>query len=162
MYNGATRKLSLSRNIKCVTCGGNGSKSGAPATCSQCHGGGTETLLRPLGPVRHILDSLSFDAPHAILVLFIDSYGVGLVALREIDLRYWVTCTERYFCGRLQGMMQQIQQQCRKCRGSGRNVAPGDECNDCRSKGLKSEKHVRPLLLHSAFPLSHIFHLYFL
>uniref|UniRef100_A0A7S1SKP9 Uncharacterized protein n=1 Tax=Tetraselmis chuii TaxID=63592 RepID=A0A7S1SKP9_9CHLO len=90
MYNGATRKLSLSRNIKCVTCGGNGSKSGAPATCSQCHGGGTETLLRPLGP----------------------------------------------------GMMQQIQQQCRKCRGSGRNVAPGDECNDCRSKGLKSEKHV--------------------
>mmetsp|Transcript_35729 Transcript_35729/g.91207 ORF Transcript_35729/g.91207 Transcript_35729/m.91207 type:complete len:433 (+) Transcript_35729:129-1427(+) len=90
MYNGGTRKLSLSRNIKCATCAGSGSKSGTPATCAQCRGSGSEVLLRPLGP----------------------------------------------------GMMQQVQQPCRKCNGSGRNVAAGDQCGDCRSKGLKSEKHV--------------------
>ena len=34
------RKLSLSRNIKCDTCRGSGTKSGRRYTCEQCHGSG--------------------------------------------------------------------------------------------------------------------------
>lgn len=42
MYSGAVRKLSLSRNIKCDTCGGSGTKSGKRYQCDvghqpQCH-----------------------------------------------------------------------------------------------------------------------------
>lgn len=33
MYSGGVRKLSLSRNIKCDTCGGNGTKSGKRYQC---------------------------------------------------------------------------------------------------------------------------------
>ena len=38
--------------------------------------------------------------------------------------------------------MQQVQQACRKCSGTGRDIAPGDGCTSCSSKGLSSEKKV--------------------
>lgn len=50
MHNGATRKLSLSRNIKCDTCGGQGTKSGKRYPCEVCHGSGVQVMMRPLGP----------------------------------------------------------------------------------------------------------------
>jgi len=90
MYNGGTRKLAMSRNIKCTSCSGTGSKSGAPSTCMQCSGAGVEVHMRPIGP----------------------------------------------------GMLQQVQQACRKCDGSGRNIARGDECEACGSKGFVPEKKV--------------------
>lgn len=37
MYSGAVRKLSLSRNIKCDTCGGSGTKSGKRYQCDVRH-----------------------------------------------------------------------------------------------------------------------------
>lgn len=37
MYSGAVRKLSLSRNIKCDTCGGSGTKSGKRYQCDVGH-----------------------------------------------------------------------------------------------------------------------------
>lgn len=36
MYSGGVRKLSLSRNIKCDTCGGSGTKSGKRYQCEVC------------------------------------------------------------------------------------------------------------------------------
>lgn len=42
----------------------------------------------------------------------------------------------------LQGMMQQVQTACRKCGGAGRDIAAGDECQSCSSKGFVSEKKV--------------------
>ncbi|KAL3149322.1 hypothetical protein ABBQ32_002130 [Trebouxia sp. C0010 RCD-2024] len=50
MYSGAVRKLSLSRNIKCDTCGGKGTKSGKRYQCEVCHGSGVQVMMRPLGP----------------------------------------------------------------------------------------------------------------
>lgn len=50
MYSGAVRKLSLSRNIKCDTCGGSGTKSGKRYQCDVCHGSGVQVMMRPLGP----------------------------------------------------------------------------------------------------------------
>lgn len=47
MYSGAVRKLSLSRNIKCDTCGGSGTKSGKRYQCD-------------VG----LLSSLRFPCPH--------------------------------------------------------------------------------------------------
>ncbi len=38
--------------------------------------------------------------------------------------------------------MQQVQAACRKCKGTGRDIAPGDACVACNSKGLTSEKKV--------------------
>ncbi|VAI47857.1 unnamed protein product [Triticum turgidum subsp. durum] len=45
LYNGATKKLSLSRNVLCGKCKGKGSKSGATATCSGCRGAGMRMNL---------------------------------------------------------------------------------------------------------------------
>lgn len=50
MYSGGVRKLSLSRNIKCDTCGGSGTKSGKRYQCDVCHGSGVQVMMRPLGP----------------------------------------------------------------------------------------------------------------
>eukprot|EP00891_Asterochloris_glomerata_P004871 jgi/Astpho2/4871/Aster-05805 len=50
MYNGAVRKLSLSRNIKCEPCSGSGTKSGRRYQCEVCHGSGIQVMMRPLGP----------------------------------------------------------------------------------------------------------------
>lgn len=50
MYNGCTRKLALTRNVKCDACNASGSKTGKRETCMSCHGSGVQVLMRPLGP----------------------------------------------------------------------------------------------------------------
>lgn len=50
LYRGATRKLSLQRNVKCAGCGGGGTTSGRRYPCDACHGSGVQVSMRPLGP----------------------------------------------------------------------------------------------------------------
>ncbi|KAG6512059.1 hypothetical protein ZIOFF_030152 [Zingiber officinale] len=50
LYNGISKKLSLSRNVICRKCNGKGSKSGASMTCSGCRGSGMKVSIRQLGP----------------------------------------------------------------------------------------------------------------
>ncbi|GLT84339.1 hypothetical protein SLE2022_025750 [Rubroshorea leprosula] len=49
LYNGTTKKLSLSRNILCPKCKGKGSKSGASSGCYGCHGTGMKITTRQIG-----------------------------------------------------------------------------------------------------------------
>eukprot|EP00199_Chlamydomonas_sp_CCMP681_P000879 CAMPEP_0119104064 /NCGR_PEP_ID=MMETSP1180-20130426/2374_1 /TAXON_ID=3052 ORGANISM="Chlamydomonas cf sp, Strain CCMP681" /NCGR_SAMPLE_ID=MMETSP1180 /ASSEMBLY_ACC=CAM_ASM_000741 /LENGTH=447 /DNA_ID=CAMNT_0007088733 /DNA_START=11 /DNA_END=1354 /DNA_ORIENTATION=- len=50
LYNGAQKKLSLSRNLPCDSCKGSGTKSGRKYECGVCRGTGVVVQLRPLGP----------------------------------------------------------------------------------------------------------------
>ncbi|KAJ6801528.1 dnaJ protein-like protein [Iris pallida] len=50
LYNGTSKKLSLSRNVICSKCKGKGSKSGASMKCSGCQGSGMKVSIRQLGP----------------------------------------------------------------------------------------------------------------
>lgn len=50
LYTGATKKLSLSRNLPCDTCKGSGSKTGKRVECQPCRGTGVQVQIRPLGP----------------------------------------------------------------------------------------------------------------
>ncbi|XP_031502562.1 dnaJ protein homolog 2-like [Nymphaea colorata] len=50
LYNGTSKKLSLSRNVLCPKCKGKGSKSGASGRCSGCQGSGMKVSIRQLGP----------------------------------------------------------------------------------------------------------------
>ncbi|KAM7260816.1 hypothetical protein ACFE04_026291 [Oxalis oulophora] len=50
LYNGTTKKLSLSRNILCIKCKGKGSKSGASGTCHGCQGTGMKVSIRQFSP----------------------------------------------------------------------------------------------------------------
>eukprot|EP00252_Welwitschia_mirabilis_P005776 TRINITY_DN1635_c0_g1_i1.p1 TRINITY_DN1635_c0_g1~~TRINITY_DN1635_c0_g1_i1.p1 ORF type:complete len:417 (-),score=85.56 TRINITY_DN1635_c0_g1_i1:342-1592(-) len=59
LYNGTSKKLSLSRNVLCSRCKGKGSKSGASMNCSSCQGTGYKVSIRQLGPsmiqqVQHV------------------------------------------------------------------------------------------------------------
>lgn len=49
LYNGSTKKLSLSRNVICSRCKGKGSKSGLPSSCYGCHGSGVKVTTRQIG-----------------------------------------------------------------------------------------------------------------
>ncbi|XP_011017420.1 PREDICTED: dnaJ protein homolog 2-like isoform X2 [Populus euphratica] len=49
LYNGTSKKLSLSRNILCAKCKGKGSKSGASGTCRGCQGTGMKVSIRQIG-----------------------------------------------------------------------------------------------------------------
>ncbi|XP_010933632.1 chaperone protein dnaJ A6 [Elaeis guineensis] len=49
LYNGTTKKLSLSRNALCAKCKGKGSKSGASGRCYGCQGTGVRTVTRQIG-----------------------------------------------------------------------------------------------------------------
>ncbi|XP_014516725.1 dnaJ protein homolog 1 [Vigna radiata var. radiata] len=49
VYNGATKKLSLSRNVLCPKCKGKGSKSGATSRCFGCQGTGMKVTRRQIG-----------------------------------------------------------------------------------------------------------------
>ncbi|PWZ22580.1 DnaJ [Zea mays] len=49
LYNGTTKKLSLSRSALCSKCKGKGSKSGASGTCHGCRGAGMRTITRQIG-----------------------------------------------------------------------------------------------------------------
>ncbi|KAK8575638.1 hypothetical protein V6N13_033125 [Hibiscus sabdariffa] len=50
LYNGTSKKLSLSRNVICSKCKGKGSKSGASTKCSGCQGSGMKVSIRQIGP----------------------------------------------------------------------------------------------------------------
>ncbi|KAM1140328.1 chaperone protein dnaJ A6-like [Malus sylvestris] len=49
LYNGTTKKLSLSRNILCTKCKGKGSKSGNSGRCYGCQGTGMKITTRSIG-----------------------------------------------------------------------------------------------------------------
>lgn len=49
LYNGTTKKLSLSRNILCPKCKGKGSKSGTSSRCHGCQGSGIKITTRQIG-----------------------------------------------------------------------------------------------------------------
>ncbi|KAI4302257.1 hypothetical protein MLD38_038031 [Melastoma candidum] len=51
LYNGTSKKLSLSRNVLCPKCEGKGSKSGASMKCAGCQGTGMKVTIRHLGPM---------------------------------------------------------------------------------------------------------------
>lgn len=55
LYNGATRKLALQKNVICDKCEGRGGKKGAIEKCMQCRGSGVETRVQQIGPglVQH-------------------------------------------------------------------------------------------------------------
>uniref|UniRef100_A0A0A9CTF6 GSVIVT00002640001 n=1 Tax=Arundo donax TaxID=35708 RepID=A0A0A9CTF6_ARUDO len=46
LYNGTSKKLSLSRNVLCSKCNGKGSKSGASSRCAGCQGSGYKVQIR--------------------------------------------------------------------------------------------------------------------
>ncbi|PKU61108.1 dnaJ protein homolog [Dendrobium catenatum] len=50
LYNGTSKKLSLSRKVLCSKCKGKGSKSGASMRCPGCQGSGMKVSIRHLGP----------------------------------------------------------------------------------------------------------------
>ncbi|PIA37437.1 hypothetical protein AQUCO_03000189v1 [Aquilegia coerulea] len=50
LYNGTSKKLSLSRNIMCSKSNGKRSKSGASMKCPGCQGSGMKVSIRELGP----------------------------------------------------------------------------------------------------------------
>jgi len=50
LYNGTSKKLSLSKNVLCPKCKGKGSKSGASGRCYACQGSGTKISTRRIGP----------------------------------------------------------------------------------------------------------------
>lgn len=50
LYNGTTKKLSLSRNVLCSKCKGKGSKSGTSGRCYGCHGTGMKVSTRQIAP----------------------------------------------------------------------------------------------------------------
>ncbi|KAM3608638.1 uncharacterized protein V6R79_002086 [Siganus canaliculatus] len=50
MYNGATRKLGLQKNIICDKCDGYGGKKGALEKCSNCKGKGVQIRVQQIGP----------------------------------------------------------------------------------------------------------------
>ncbi|KAK0582731.1 hypothetical protein LWI29_028965 [Acer saccharum] len=49
LYNGTSKKLSLSRNVLCAKCKGKGSKSGNPGKCYGCQGTGIKITRRQIG-----------------------------------------------------------------------------------------------------------------
>lgn len=50
IYNGATRKLGLQKNIICEKCEGYGGKKGALEKCSNCKGKGVQIRVQQIGP----------------------------------------------------------------------------------------------------------------
>ncbi|XP_029008749.1 dnaJ homolog subfamily A member 4 [Betta splendens] len=50
MYNGATRKLGLQKNVICEKCEGYGGKKGALEKCTNCKGRGVQVKVQQIGP----------------------------------------------------------------------------------------------------------------
>ncbi|XP_053128903.1 dnaJ homolog subfamily A member 4 isoform X1 [Hemicordylus capensis] len=50
LYNGATRKLALQKNVICGQCKGYGGKKGAVEKCPTCKGRGMQVLVQQIGP----------------------------------------------------------------------------------------------------------------
>ncbi|XP_023179778.1 dnaJ homolog subfamily A member 4 [Drosophila hydei] len=55
LYNGATRKLQLQKNVICDKCEGRGGKKGSIEKCVQCRGNGVEIRVQQIAPgiVQH-------------------------------------------------------------------------------------------------------------
>ncbi|KAM4690899.1 dnaJ homolog subfamily A member 4-like [Rhinophrynus dorsalis] len=56
LYNGATRKLSLQKNVICPKCKGCGSRHGTVTRCPKCNGTGMEVHI--LGPIPGIMHQI--------------------------------------------------------------------------------------------------------
>lgn len=50
LYNGATRKLALQKNVICSKCEGRGGKEGAVGKCRNCKGSGMQVRIHQLAP----------------------------------------------------------------------------------------------------------------
>ncbi|XP_068127629.1 dnaJ homolog subfamily A member 4-like isoform X1 [Hyperolius riggenbachi] len=50
LYNGASRKLALQKNVICSKCEGRGGKKGAVEKCTTCKGRGIQVHIQQLGP----------------------------------------------------------------------------------------------------------------
>ncbi|XP_036710322.1 dnaJ homolog subfamily A member 1-like isoform X1 [Balaenoptera musculus] len=50
LYNGATRKLALQKNVICDKCEGRGGKKGAVECCPNCRGTGMQIIIHQMGP----------------------------------------------------------------------------------------------------------------
>ncbi|ESO83027.1 hypothetical protein LOTGIDRAFT_222951 [Lottia gigantea] len=50
LYNGATRKLALHKNVICDQCDGRGGKEGAVGKCNTCRGTGMQVRIHQIGP----------------------------------------------------------------------------------------------------------------
>ncbi|XP_063769554.1 dnaJ homolog subfamily A member 4-like [Pseudophryne corroboree] len=50
IYNGASRKLALQKNVICNKCDGHGGKKGAVEKCSTCKGRGVQVHIQQIGP----------------------------------------------------------------------------------------------------------------
>ncbi|KAB0377988.1 hypothetical protein FD755_009566, partial [Muntiacus reevesi] len=50
LYNGATRKLALQKNVICDKCEGRGGKKGAVECCPNCRGTGMQITIHQIGP----------------------------------------------------------------------------------------------------------------
>ena len=50
MYNGATKRLSLQKNVICSKCKGRGGKEGAVNRCTTCRGTGIQVKVHHIGP----------------------------------------------------------------------------------------------------------------
>ncbi|XDB47850.1 hypothetical protein AB1E18_001439 [Capra hircus] len=50
LYNGATRKLALQKNVICDKCEGRGGKKGAVECCPDCRGTGMQIRIHQIGP----------------------------------------------------------------------------------------------------------------
>ncbi|SOV19256.1 HSP40, subfamily A, putative [Plasmodium sp. gorilla clade G2] len=53
LYNGATKKLAISKDIICTNCEGHGGPKDAKVDCKQCNGRGTKTYMRYHSSVLH-------------------------------------------------------------------------------------------------------------
>ncbi|GAB2234897.1 hypothetical protein Droror1_Dr00004167 [Drosera rotundifolia] len=95
LFNGTSKKLSLSRNVVCSKCNGAGSKSGASMKCVGCQGTGVKVSIRHLGP----------------------------------------------------SMIQQMQQPCNECKGTGETVNDKDRCPQCKGEKVVPEKKVLEVIV---------------
>ncbi|GFR78882.1 DnaJ homolog subfamily A member 1 [Elysia marginata] len=50
LYNGATRKLALQKNVICSKCEGRGGKEGSVQKCGACRGSGMQIRIQQIGP----------------------------------------------------------------------------------------------------------------
>lgn len=51
LYKGKTTKLALTRHVICAKCNGRGGKENSVRKCTGCHGSGTKTIIRQIGPM---------------------------------------------------------------------------------------------------------------
>lgn len=51
LYNGKTLKISLNKQKTCNNCDGTGCKNKTNSKCQTCHGSGTQTVIRQIGPM---------------------------------------------------------------------------------------------------------------